>query len=160
MNHVVVVVSIVTFGARDSPFFPCCFDRIIAFFSTHLNPSFLRVCVMSISPTIWLQGPDSLRCSPPPHDRSITVKSLKSGNFNNNFYYFPMALKTLAMSLYEVWAHGVCFAKLPFNIWIFQKFRPSEKWTTVRIYTHMVVMFKCGNLWHKKYMCQCSRSIH
>ena len=101
-----------------------------------------------------------VRCLPPPRDRSITVKDLKSGNFNSILYDFSMALKTLAISLYEVWAHGVCFAKLPFKFWIFRKFRRSEKWTTVGICTHMVVMFKCGNLWHNNYMCQCSRSIH
>jgi hypothetical protein len=27
------------------------------------------------------------------------------------------------------------------------------------LYPHMVIMFKCGNLWHKKYIMQ-PRSIH
>jgi hypothetical protein len=57
-----------------------------------------------------------VQCPPPPLDRSITVKGLKSGNFNSNFYSFAMASKTLAIGLYEVWAYGVCFAKLPFKI--------------------------------------------
>ena len=53
-----------------------------------------------------------VQCPPPPLDTSITVKGLKSGNFNSNSYYFDMGLKTLAIGLYEVWAHMVCFAKL------------------------------------------------
>ena len=56
--------------------------------------------------------PWALQCPPPPLDTSVTVKGLKSGNFNNNSYYFDMALKTLAIGLYEVWAYVVCFAKL------------------------------------------------
>jgi hypothetical protein len=43
---------------------------------------------------------------PPPLDRSVTVKGLKSGNFNSNFYSFSMASETLGIGLYEVWAHG------------------------------------------------------
>jgi hypothetical protein len=53
----------------------------------------------------------SPQCPPPLLDRSITVKGLKSGNFNSNFYSFAMASKTLAIGLYKVWAHRVCFAK-------------------------------------------------
>ena len=58
-----------------------------------------------------IQG--GIQCLPPPLDTSVIVKGHKSGNFNRNFYSFAMTSKTLVIGLYEVWAHGVCFAKLP-----------------------------------------------
>jgi len=58
----------------------------------------------------------TLQCPPPPLDRSITIKCLKSGNFNSNFYSFTMDSKILAIGLYRVWVYGVCFAKLPLKV--------------------------------------------
>src|SRR5882762_1656073 len=43
-----------------------------------------------------------LQCPPPPLDRSVTVKGLKSGNFNSNFYSFVMASETLGIGLRRV----------------------------------------------------------
>jgi hypothetical protein len=56
----------------------------------------------------------------------VTVKGLKSGNFNSNFYSFSMASKRLAIGLYEMWAHGVCFAKPPLKVQNFENSDPQK----------------------------------
>ena len=71
------------------------------------------------SPLLIAHSTASLQCPPPPLDVSVTVKGLKSGNFNSNFYFFWYGLRNAWIRLYEVWAHGVCFAKLPLK---FQNF--------------------------------------
>ena len=63
-----------------------------------------------------------VQCLPPPRDRSINIKCLNTGNFNSIFYDFSMVSKTLELGLYNVWAHKVCFSKLPFNIQTFEPF--------------------------------------
>jgi hypothetical protein len=53
-----------------------------------------------------------------------------------------MASKTLALGLYKVWAHGVCFAKPPSRFENPENPGPQESEQLWEYFTHMVAVAK------------------
>jgi len=105
-----------------------------------------------VGPPVPMCHPTRTRTIPMCHPTHTHTIPMCHPNFNSNFYCFCMASETLGLHCMRCGHMGCALLSSPSSFKISENSDHQKNEQPWEYVPHIVVVIKCGNLWHKKYM--------